>query len=113
MFISNSETGQDQAASDAVEAIDPVPSSPAAADQNPDSNPSSSPSALSTIPLEASPAASSSFLSSAVALNGSEHVCKDEDEGEYSDPEFDLLCSQIPESILRGEETWKGKAKEE
>ncbi len=54
-------------------------------------------------------------MSSAVASSSvhseTAHLCEDEDE--YSDPEFNLLCSQVPESVLRGEKTWKGKAKEE
>ncbi len=98
----------------AVETINPVPPGGANEDQNtPDSH--SSPSPLSPVQLEVSPSTSGSDMSSAVASSSAHsetaHLCEDEDE--YSDPEFDLLCSQVPESVLRGEKMWKGKSKEE
>ncbi len=106
---------QDQVAVAAVETVDAVPLAQAVTDENtPDSNLCSiSPSPLSPLSFEAT-SISGSGMSSAVAASAhSETGRLSEDEDEYSDPEFNLLCSQVPESVLCGEKTWKGKVKEE
>lgn len=69
----------------------------------------------STEPVPSSSRAGDYELSvpSSSAVLWSDAVDDDDDEYYAADPDFDLLCSQVPDSVARGETVMKGKGREE